>query len=339
MAALGPAAERLGQLSQDEDLEAELFYNRTREAVTGADFAAKEESYLRQLMRSKAEITHLREVVQRQDIELNAYQSQLPNSVAPSPEEIEAKLAEGVAPWVAQPALMSPLLVAYDARIQEAEAANKRLLDQVKKIDERARDLATENERLLGDLQQYADAAATNVGQSTPAGLGSVGTGGVAGPGSGVGHALLQEHISELMDMNDTLMKANALLQQQQADARDDCAKLSEELDKRDDDLAALRLQHEHAATAAMQHKRRISQVAEERDATLAHLRESIAQAESGALGLRFVIDQAPPISYPLLSQQLVGQSRRHWSFRRKRKRALGLLPPRSASTSQQWTS
>ena len=123
MAALGPAAERLGQLSQDGDIEAELFYNRTREAVAGADFAAKEESYLRQLMRSKAEITHLREVVQRQDIELNAYQSQLSNPVAPTMEEIEAKLAEGVAPWVAQPSLMSPLLVAYDARIQEAETA------------------------------------------------------------------------------------------------------------------------------------------------------------------------------------------------------------------------
>ncbi|KAJ1476408.1 hypothetical protein T484DRAFT_1825109 [Baffinella frigidus] len=68
----------------------------------------------------------------------------------------EAREEDGasVQPWIGESAALSPLLEAYDRRIQEGDEKYERLSEQVSAMGGRFKQLQTENERLSANARQ-----------------------------------------------------------------------------------------------------------------------------------------------------------------------------------------
>ena len=76
--------------------------------------------------------------------------------MAPSDIEQDAT-AVGLAPWVADPLAMSPLLIAYDERLNELQSSNTVLTEQVGKLKKSNDDVQAENGSLRADLKHYVE--------------------------------------------------------------------------------------------------------------------------------------------------------------------------------------
>jgi DNA repair exonuclease SbcCD ATPase subunit len=104
-------------------------------------------------------VEHLRGLVARLEAELRWYQLQL--GVSAEAAKDVALSAEGskpeLSPWMADRDVMSPLLMAYDRRIQELEEVGSRLLE----LEELARDLGVENRQLRSQLVAISAATRT----------------------------------------------------------------------------------------------------------------------------------------------------------------------------------
>jgi DNA repair exonuclease SbcCD ATPase subunit len=205
MSASGPQAERLSAYTR----EADLGYPEGRDALRGPAVAGREHALHTQLARMKTTVEHLQQVVQRQEIVINDYQIKYPSlspntSSSSSPEE-EEKAVAGLPPWVSDPLLMSPLLVAYDERLGELQAANGILSEQVSKQKLTHDEITKENAGLRADLKNYVERM---LAYTEGGGGGGIGGGALGSLGS-------SEQMNELVEMNDVLNKTNSIMSEQ----------------------------------------------------------------------------------------------------------------------------
>lgn len=212
MSASGPQAERLSQYTRESDLG----YPEGRDALRGPAFAGREHALHTQLARMKTTVEHLQQVVQRQEIVINDYQIKYPgvspNTGGLDPQDAadpgaDAANVAGLPPWVSDPLLMSPLLVAYDERLGELQAANSILSEQVSKLKLSHDEITKENVGLRGDLKNYVERmlAYTEGG----------GGGGTSIAGAASGSLGSSEQMNELVEMNDVLNKTNSIMSEQ----------------------------------------------------------------------------------------------------------------------------
>jgi hypothetical protein len=73
--------------------------------------------------------------------------------------------------WGADPSLLSPLFIAYDKRIEEADQINDRMRVELSSINMRVKQLSLENERLVSEVKELTELAISkmemqdNIGQ------------------------------------------------------------------------------------------------------------------------------------------------------------------------------
>eukprot|EP00948_MAST-09A_sp_MAST-9A-sp1_P002607 g2607.t1 len=220
------------------------------------EFQDKEKHLLSQLLRLRAEVEHLHQLVQRQDIQLYAYQTKYGIVDVTGKEggltSSSSQQSLTLPPWIADPSVMPPLLVAYDERISELEEANAQLTNQLKSINTDVGQLNAANSTLMKQLQEYADSArndlesssrstTTNTKQNaTLYGSSSATISGTGGGADASPVALLEEQVRELSEMNDTLYKANSLQNSQAEALREDIMQLETALAQRDNSINEL---------------------------------------------------------------------------------------------------
>ena len=122
----GPQEERLSKWSK----EADLGYPETREAISGPHVAGKERRHQDQINQLRAQVEHLKQLVQRQEVVINNYQVKYPTVTRPTDTTIDEALDAELPPWISDPHHLSPLITAYDERIRELDSENRQLKDQ-----------------------------------------------------------------------------------------------------------------------------------------------------------------------------------------------------------------
>ena len=222
------------------------------------------------------ENVHLRQLVQRLNIELGSLQLRSPEEFA-SREKSHLE-GEDLPPWVTSPHYLSPLLTAYDARIQELERVIERDREALAGIKQRAEALVAENVALRADLRREVEKqllTTTSPAEAAP----------------GVVPTAAEEHLREQQDQLALLIKENRVLSDTLTVYEDDTARLRTEAKERDSQLVALARNFQQAALALRQLKQANGALANERSAQLAQLRQ-LAGELSGAGARRDEADQ-----------------------------------------------
>jgi len=236
-----------------------------------------------------AENNHLRQLVQRLNIELSGMQLRHPEEAAGAGKSrVDAADEKGLPPWVASPRYLSPLLVAYDTRIQELEQANGRNCEAIAELEHRAGSLVAENTALRADLQRELDKQL-----STAAALREPSATAAAAKGTaGAVPAVAEEHMREQQEQLALLAKENRVLSDTLTVYEDDTARLRTEAKERDGQLVALARNFQQAALALRRLKQANGALTQERSAQLIQLRQ-LAGDLSGAGAQRDEADQA----------------------------------------------
>lgn len=191
----------------------------------------------------EAQHAHLLDYAKRLEVELRAYQARYP-TVPLDEAELEDAKTDAVPPWVSAPDALSPLLAAYDERIAELEAANKRHGDTIAGHRATVEALTKENEQLHTELQE---ATARLVQQASDSGSGA------AGLGISFGGSVAQsEAMAELQERLDATVKECSILQEQVSTLMQDADQLRANVAERDSRLVQF-TQRFHAANAAAQ--------------------------------------------------------------------------------------
>jgi chromosome segregation ATPase len=202
MSSFGPQDERNSQYGK----EADLGYPDHRDDLRGPQVAGREQALKTQLSRLKTTVEHLQQLVQRQEIVINDYQIKYPSaSIAPADADDETATAVGLAPWVADPLAMSPLLIAYDERMSELQSSNIILSEQVTKLKQSNDEFVGENQSLRADLKHYVERMLAYTEGSGARLTGSSTT-------SSMAHG---EQMNELAEMNDVLNQTNTIMSEQ----------------------------------------------------------------------------------------------------------------------------
>lgn len=189
---------------------ADLGYPDDREAIRGPQLAGKEKRHQDQVRQYRAQVEHLKQLVQRQEVVINNYQIKYPGVSPPTDSALDEALDADLPPWVSDPQHLSPLLSSYDERIRELETENQKLKDQALSFKGRADELVQENERVRKDLQHYIEKMLKHAETND----GATGTVGVAPSGEGVAD---MESYSDLTEMADVLNKTNSIMTEQVA--------------------------------------------------------------------------------------------------------------------------
>lgn len=209
MSSSGPQAERLSQYTR----EADLGYPEGRSELRGPEFAGREHSLETQLARMRTTVEHLQQIIHRQEIVINDYQVKYPsaslNTNAAAEDDTAVVTAAGLPPWVSDPLLMPPLLIAYDERIGELQNANTILSEQTTKLKLSNDEIKQENSGLRADLKSYVERMlAYTEGKGADSNVGATSMLGIGGLGS-------SEQLNELAEMNDVLNKTNTIMGEQ----------------------------------------------------------------------------------------------------------------------------
>ena len=199
----GPQEERLSKWSK----EADLGYPEQRETIRGPQLAGKEKRHQDSLNQYRAQVEHLKQLVQRQEVVINNYQIKYPTVTPPSDTTVDEALDAELPPWVADPQHLSPLLSAYDERMRELEDENTKLKDQALSFKGRADELVKENERVRKDLQHYIEKMLKHAEGPE----GGIDVGNAMGGGQGAD----SEALTDLTEMADVLNKTNSIMTEQ----------------------------------------------------------------------------------------------------------------------------
>jgi DNA repair exonuclease SbcCD ATPase subunit len=197
MSGFGPQDERNSQYGK----EADLGYPETRTNLRGPQIAGATAALQTQVKRLQTTVEHLQQLVSRQEIVINDYQTKYPTASL-APVDADAT-AVGLAPWVADPLTMSPLLIAYDERLNELQSSNNVLSEQVTKLKQSNDDILAENGSLRTDLKHYVERMLAYT-EGSKSGLGSSTT--------SMAHG---EQMNELAEMNDVLNQTNTIMSEQ----------------------------------------------------------------------------------------------------------------------------
>ena len=207
MSSFGPQDERNSQYGK----EADLGYPDHRSDLRGPQVAGATAVLKTQLQRLQTTVEHLQQLVSRQEIVINDYQIKYPTaSLTPADLDVDAT-SVGLAPWVADPLAMSPLLIAYDERLLELQSANTIMSEQVGKLKKSNDDVLQENSALRADLKHYVERMLTYTEGSGP-GLNLGGGSLSSSNGSNLAHG---EQMNELAEMNDVLNQTNTIMSEQ----------------------------------------------------------------------------------------------------------------------------
>ncbi|CAM9407870.1 unnamed protein product [Phaeothamnion confervicola] len=208
MATLGPQAERTQWVNRNADLPLPA----ERESLV-MDAMADKRLYEQELARAHTENVFLKDNVQRLSKELKALQLQYPAAAAGlSRADVDGQ--PDLPPWVMSADVVSPLLAAYDARMQqELETLVKSQKGELESLTQRTETLISENERLRENQIQDIDALVQRTEAS-----------------NGLGGAGARELLDEMNERVNILMAENALL-------ADQTANLGRELDRASADL------------------------------------------------------------------------------------------------------
>ena len=200
MSGFGPQDERNSQYGK----EADLGYPDNRSHLRGPQIAGATAALQAHNQRLQTTVEHLQQLVSRQEIVINDYQIKYPTaSMAPSDIEQDAT-AVGLAPWVADPLAMSPLLIAYDERLNELQSSNTVLTEQVGKLKKSNDDVQAENGSLRADLKHYVERMLSYT-EGSNSGLGGASN-------TSMAHG---EQMNELAEMNDVLNQTNTIMSEQ----------------------------------------------------------------------------------------------------------------------------
>lgn len=263
MSASGPQEERLSKYGKEADLR----YPDARDDLRGPAFASREEATRTQINRMQTTIEHLQQMVQRQEIVINDYQTKYPGAVAAG-DLPDTSLGQ-LPPWVSDPHIMSPLLLAYDERIRELHNAQQTSTQQVENMKKMNSELSSENTDLRADLKNYVE----KLYQTTQDGLG--------GSVTSVGGLAQNEHLSELTEMNEVLNQTNGIMSDQIAMLEDHLNKSRKQLSACQAELSkeTKRAQEQQVAVTQLSVMNRSLRL--ERDQTARRLQASIAENAS----------------------------------------------------------
>jgi hypothetical protein len=67
--------------------------------------------------------------------------------------------ADGIPAWETDPALLSPLFLAYDKRIAEADQVNDRMKRELISLHARVKQISSDNERLVSEVKELTELA------------------------------------------------------------------------------------------------------------------------------------------------------------------------------------
>lgn len=228
MVRLGPQAERN---SEWVNRAGEVNAPTEREALV-VDALADKRLYEQELGRMRKENAFLEDQVRRVSAELKRHQIRYPQTAAGVAEGRKPAKAGGrqemvgedcLPPWVTSSEVMSPLLAAYDARIQDLEGQVSGQKESMGELASRTQQLVDENEQLrqqhvreLDDLVQQAGASG---------GLGGIGA---------------REMVGELNERINILMAENTVMADQTSAMAKELDAVHEDLDEREAQMAAL---------------------------------------------------------------------------------------------------
>ena len=105
---LGPQHERNLEWANQGDLG---MSGSHRESLRfgGVDMSSNDEATAKHIGQMKTQVEYLEQLVKRQEIELNNYQAQYPGAKPADAGEVDAKMKEGLPPWMA-PQALTPLV-------------------------------------------------------------------------------------------------------------------------------------------------------------------------------------------------------------------------------------
>ncbi|KAG5182592.1 hypothetical protein JKP88DRAFT_348798 [Tribonema minus] len=193
---VGPQAERNMQWS---NRSGELPPPPQREALM-VESMADRRLYEQELARLRADAKFMEDQLQRTSKELRVYQLKYPQAAARiGRADLDAQ--PDVPGWVASAEVMSPLLAAYDGRIQDLEGLVESQRGELAALTERTEALVAENERLREGQVQDLDALVRVVQQT--------------GADRGLHGAGAREMVDELNERISILMAENALMAEQ----------------------------------------------------------------------------------------------------------------------------
>ncbi|CAM9333373.1 unnamed protein product, partial [Ectocarpus sp. 4 AP-2014] len=238
---LGPQAERS---SAWINREGGLQPPTEREALM-VDALADKRLYEQELARTREENAFLQDQVRRVTAELKRYQVRFPRSAADAAASPTATGADGsggrggegggkvceqhaaddvpLPPWVTSSEVMSPLLAAYDARIQDLEGQVAAQRGGMEELAGRTHQLVEENDTLRQEHTRELDELVHQAGAS--GGLGGVGA---------------REMVGELNERVNVLMAENTVMADQTSAMAKELDAVHEELEDREAQMTAL---------------------------------------------------------------------------------------------------
>ncbi|CAM9297957.1 unnamed protein product, partial [Chrysoparadoxa australica] len=245
---IGPQAERS---SQWVNRGGELNPPSQRDDLS-VDAVTDKMLYEQELSRLRAQNKFLEEQVQRVSKELKIYQLRDPRAASRVVQsDIDAQ--DDLPPWVTDAGVMSPLVAAYDARIQDLEATVKGQRSDLSVITQRTEQLVQENETLRETQIRDIDALV----QQTDA------NGGLVGMGA-------KEMVDELNERINILMAEMALMADQTGVMAKELEKSHQELEEKDSQIVMLSRSLEEAG--------RVISTLEEQVPRLTHEKHSAEQ-------------------------------------------------------------
>ncbi|CAM9783522.1 unnamed protein product [Scytosiphon promiscuus] len=244
---LGPQAERSSAwINRDGEVQPPT----EREALV-VDALADKRLYEQELARTREENAFLQDQVRRLTTELKRHQLRFPRAAAEAAAAFATDPAgsggeigggaeggetgtglgraglgdavEELPPWVTSSEVMSPLLSAYDARIQDLEGQITAQRDGMEELAARTHQLVEENEQLREEHTRELDELVQQAGAS--GGLGGVGA---------------REMVGELNERINILMAENTVMADQTSAMAKELDAVHEEFDEREVQMAAL---------------------------------------------------------------------------------------------------
>eukprot|EP00752_Nemacystus_decipiens_P012773 g11312.t1 len=243
---LGPQAERS---SAWVNRDGEVKPPTEREALV-VDALADKRLYEQELARTREENAFLQDQVRRVTTELKRYQLRYPRAAAEAAAAAAAAgtkwaggsggevdnsggaegsghtgqdVVEDLPPWVTSSEVMSPLLAAYDARIQDLEGQIAAQRDGMEELAGRTHQLVEENDQLRQEHTRELDELVQQAGAS--GGLGGVGA---------------REMVGELNERISILMAENTVMADQTSAMAKELEAVHEEMEEREVQMAAL---------------------------------------------------------------------------------------------------
>eukprot|EP00516_Mucochytrium_quahogii_P005231 CAMPEP_0203762730 /NCGR_PEP_ID=MMETSP0098-20131031/15550_1 /ASSEMBLY_ACC=CAM_ASM_000208 /TAXON_ID=96639 /ORGANISM=" , Strain NY0313808BC1" /LENGTH=840 /DNA_ID=CAMNT_0050657251 /DNA_START=306 /DNA_END=2824 /DNA_ORIENTATION=- len=227
--------------------------------------SSTQEYYEDEIARLRAENTHVKEYAQRLQFELSSVlqRTQVPDDPARDEDDEEAEKGDPLSPWVSSPHIFSPLLMAYDTRMQELRSVASSAKRQLEEAKVHILNLAEENDALQKDLDSQMKQRLVE-SETAPAG---------SFPGMGNTNGVLNETITELNEQLDVVMKENVVLSEQVAILEKDMNRLTAQGRERDEQFMKVTNNFKTALAERKTLQEQIRVLRDERDSILSRLK------------------------------------------------------------------